>query len=76
MNDEVDKSDAISLYIDDLINSQYEFSPEEIHKCPVCNGELKIQATKYQRGMYQLLGIMVSCKTCDVTLAIDYGVDD
>jgi hypothetical protein len=76
MNDEVDKSDAIGRYIDDLVNSQFESSSEEIHSCPVCGGELKIQATKYRRGIYQLLGIMVSWKICDVTMAVDYGVDD
>lgn len=76
MNDDVDKSDAISRYIDDLAERKYEFSSEELHSCPACKAELKVQATKYQRGKYQWLGIMVSCKICDVTMAMDYGVND
>ena len=70
MNKE-EKPDLISRYIDDLINSQYEFFPEEIHKCPVCHGELKIQTTKYQRGDRPMLGIMISCNTCKVKIAYD-----
>ena len=70
MNKE-EKPDLISRYIDDLINSQYEYSPEEIHKCPVCNGELKIQTAKYKRGDTRMLGIMISCNTCKIRMAYD-----
>jgi hypothetical protein len=33
---------------------------------------LNIQAEEYQRGERKVIGVIVECKECDVTIAIDY----
>lgn len=76
MSNQKNNSEIISQYIDDLINNRYEFSSEEIHTCPACNTSLKIQAGSYVRFGRPMLGIVVECKKCNVTMATDYWIGE
>ena len=46
--------------------------PGEIHICPICGGKLHVKFGSYERRGKSLLGVQVSCETCDVEMAVDY----
>ena len=71
-----ERAEVIDRYIDELVELNDDFSSEKKYLCPVCQTELNVQAGKYQRGDRQMIGIIVKCIECDVTMAIDYGVGE
>jgi len=71
MNDD-EWTKAIDQLASELIKKQYEFSSEQIHPCPVCGSQLKIQIGRYQRGNAKMIGITVECDKCENAIATDY----
>ncbi len=53
-----------------------DFSLRKIYLCPVCNNALHVQAGNYQRVDRQMLGVIIECGECDVTMALDYGIGE
>lgn len=76
MDNRKNDPEIISRYIYDLVNDQYVFPSEEIHTCPACKTSMKIQAGGYERYGRKMLGIVVECKKCNVTMAMDFGVEE
>ena len=62
----------IHAFLDHLIDSATE--PDEIHVCPICNGKIHVWFGGYRRGGESLFGIMIKCESCDLEMAVDYGV--
>jgi|YNPMSStandDraft_1061717.scaffolds.fasta_scaffold43410_2 transcription elongation factor Elf1 len=57
--------------IEDLIKAQSP--PSELHQCPECGGELRVEFTVYTRGRKRMLGVRAQCSSCGVTAYFDYA---
>ena len=68
--------EAVKSYIDDLVERNTNFSLDGTYLCPVCNNSLSVQVERYQRNARKIFGVIVECKECDVTMAIDYRVSE
>ena len=76
-NDDNEKCDEkITSFIAELVRKGTDFLKEDNYLCPVCGTELKLQAGGYKRGETKMLGVVVECSECDVTMALDFGVDE
>ena len=68
----VDTDHLIHELLNNLI--QAPTYPDEIQICPICGGKLHVGFGAYKRFGEDLFGATVECETCDISMAIDYGV--
>jgi len=70
--DSQDEDKLIYDLLDNLINSPSQ--PEEIQICPICGGTLHVWFGAYKRYKEDLFGVTLDCESCEIAMAIDYGV--
>jgi hypothetical protein len=68
-----DKFDKVNDYILQCLSSNE--LPEDKFICPHCFNKLQVQFEVYTRGKKKLVGILVECHTCDITIASDMLID-
>ena len=75
-SDDEERDDKITLFIAELVRKRVDFSEKNNYVCPVCGNVLQVQAGGYKRGDIKMLGVVVECGECDVTMALDFGIDE
>ncbi len=71
LNKEHKSLEKLGRLIDDLIKAQS--FPGELHQCPACGGELRVEFAVYTRGVRRMLGVRAQCSSCGITAYFDYG---
>jgi hypothetical protein len=66
------QDELIHEFLNHLINSPVD--PGEVHSCPKCRGKIHVWFAAYKRGEYDLLGVTLQCESCDLQMAVDYGM--
>ena len=65
------KHQDLGEIIENLIKAQDP--PGELHQCPECGGELRVEFAVYTRGGRRMLGVRAQCSSCGVAGYFDYG---
>jgi len=50
--------------------------PGDVHICPICGGILHTQFEPYKRNRRDLLGVIVKCDHCGISVGIDFDGSD